>query len=482
MVVLHQLGEVVYLLLDLVGFVHNLHIFSLIGFDGLAVEPVDKAVQGRYLGQRLLGESKAGRGEGLRVLDYVLGIVSDALYVPYRAEGGREVNVVPLVKTAAVRELHHEVHKGAVDVVDFFLGFVESLPVAEVQGGDNLYRAVEVQHRKLGHPDDLFLGLSHGERGSAEHVAVHVLEPESLVFCLPGLGDHSAHKLYKCLIQREYENHREHIEDGVEHRELGLGRSGEHSFEKDAETGAGQREQQGDEKEYQHSGAVEQQVDEGGALGVDAAGHTGYDGNDAGADVGSHRKVDTLVQADEPCHYHGEGDGGHHRGALDDGRQDGAEDYQKYGVAYAGKEGLDAFEGGEILHRTAHQAESDEEHSESGKYSAPGLGAALFGEQHHKGSQSGKGREDDGGGDGVSAAEHTQRDYLGGDCGTYVRAVNNGGGLAQGDDAGVHEAYGHHRCGSGTLDGGGADGSYAYSEEFALGCFGEKFLKPAGAG
>ena len=103
-------------------------------------------------------------------------------------------------------------------------------------------------------------------------------------------------------------------------------------------------------------------------------------------------------------------------------------------------------------------------------------------EETTEGTEAGEGREDDGGGDGVASSEHAQGHNLGGDGGTDVRAIYNGGCLAQGDDAGVHEAYGHHRGGAGTLDGCGADGSYAHSEEFAFGCFGEKFFKPAGAG
>ena len=60
-------------------------------------------------------------------------------------------------------------------------------------------------------------------------------------------------------------------------------------------------------------------MDKSRAFGICTACHTGNDGDDAGADVGTHGKENTLVDVDKSCDYHGQSDGGHHRGTLDDG-------------------------------------------------------------------------------------------------------------------------------------------------------------------
>ena len=105
-----------------------------------------------------------------------------------------------------------------------------------------------------------------------------------------------------------------------------------------------------DDEEYHHAADVEEEVDEGGALGVSSGGHTSDEGHHAGTDVGTQRQEDALVDIDKFGDDHCQRDGGHHGRALDHSGEQGADEHQQYGIADLGEKQFDGFESGEIGH------------------------------------------------------------------------------------------------------------------------------------
>ena len=68
-----------------------------------------------------------------------------------------------------------------------------------------------------------------------------------------------------------------------------------------------------------YAGAVEQKMDQGSPLGIGPAGHAGNHRHDAGAYVGAHCQIDSLVDANQAADHHSQRYGGHHGRTLDNG-------------------------------------------------------------------------------------------------------------------------------------------------------------------
>ena len=263
----------------------------------------------------------------------------------------------------------------------------------------------------------------------------------------------------------------------MEHGQLYLGRRREELLEEAAVGDVETAERQRGKHKKNDTRAVEQQVDKCRPPGVGTTGQTGNDRHDARSDIGTHRQVDALVDADESGDDHRKRDGGHHGRTLDDGRENGTDQHEQQGIADAGQEGLDPVERGKRFHGSAHQFETHEQQAETGQDTAERFQVAFLGKQAHESAQSGEGGKDDTGGDGIIPAEHTQCDNLRRDGGTDIGAIDDGGGLCERDDSGIDKADGHDGRRTGTLDGSRSKRADSDAQQFTAGSFGEKFFQ-----
>ena len=473
---LHPPRIVVDLLFDCIGLCQILQTLVLVGFHRTVIQLVKQGLQLADLVFRVIGELLMGFGKGDGILHDVLRVVSDPFQVADVPVRAGEVNPVFLSQAAFRTQAHDETDQLAVDEIEPPLVPLEELFFRELQLRGHLQASVHVQQGGLGHVQDFALDLRNRHRRSPEHVFIDIAKGELGVLHHRLVRNHPGHETHQGTRQREHHRHRHRVEEGMEHGELGLGGGREQLVEQASVGDAEAAQHRRREHEEHHAGNVEEQVDEGGPLGVGPAGDTGNDRHDAGTDVGTHREIDTLVDADKARHHHGEGDGGHHRGTLDDGREQGAEQHQQERVADSGEEGLDPLKGCKRLHGSAHQFQTHEQESETGQDAAQDLDAALLGEETQECTQSRKGGKDNAGRDGVPA-EHTQGHDLRGHRRTDIGPVDDGGGLGQGDDTGIDEADGHDRRRTGTLDGGRSERTDPDAQEFAAGGLGEELFE-----
>ena len=102
------------------------------------------------------------------------------------------------------------------------------------------------------------------------------------------------------------------------------------------------------EKDNTHN--IEKQMDKSCPFGISSAGDTGNNRHHAGTDVRAHRQIDALVKRQQPRHHHGDGDTGHYRRGLDDGRKQGSQKDDQQRIAHTGQKGFHRIVSGKFGH------------------------------------------------------------------------------------------------------------------------------------
>ena len=240
--------------------------------------------------------------------------------------------------------------------------------------------------------------------------------------------NHFGHQPYQGVCQGQHHCNRYGVEEGMEHSQLDLRGRREEFLKQVPERDVEPSQYQSGKHKQDDAGAVEQQVDKRRSFGICPAGHARNDRHYAGADVGTHRQVNTLVNTDEPGHHHGQRNGSHDGRALDNGSENRAQQHQQDGIADSGEERFHPFQRGKSIHGAAHKLQTHEQQAESRQNAAQCLGSAFLGKDAQESAQPGKGREDDACRYGI-AAKHTQGHNLGGNGCADIGAIDNGGSL-----------------------------------------------------
>ena len=337
----HPLGVVVNLLFHHIGFFQCVQAFVAVCLDGIVVQLVKQGLELTDFIFGIIGKLLVGIGQDGGVLHDILCIVSDSLQVTDVPVGARKVGAVFLAQPASSAQAHDKADELAVDEVKLlFLASKQAFP-GKIQARGHFDGAVHVIQGNRGHAQDFALDLRNGNRRCPEHVFIYKLQGE---FGLRGGGtlrNHALHQGHQHAGEGQHDGHRHRIEEGVEHGQLHLRGRGEYPLKEAAVGKIEPAQTPGSQQEDEHAGTVEQQVDKSRAFGIGSAGDTGNDSHYAGADVGTHGKVDALVYADKPRHHHGQRNGSHDGGTLDDGGEDGSQQHQQQGIPDTGEEGLD---------------------------------------------------------------------------------------------------------------------------------------------
>ena len=107
MITLHLVGQLVHLVLNLVGESECLHVHLMVRLHGGIVETADEGVHLVNLLERVVRETHLLLAEAVGVLDDVLGVVTDTLQVADRADSRDKVLVVKL--TGYLKAAKHNV-------------------------------------------------------------------------------------------------------------------------------------------------------------------------------------------------------------------------------------------------------------------------------------------------------------------------------------------------------------------------------------
>ena len=188
----------------------------------------------------------------------------------------------------------------------------------------------EVVVRQLAHVFDFGLQLPDSQGRRDQHRVVKEMQMKLVVAKLIDIvGNEAAHQANQVVGQRQCDQGGADVENGMEHGQLHLRGMREHSFKHPpiSPIPLGKKmKNQGDKQKQSNTHYIEKQMDKRSSFGVSATGHAGQNRHYARADVGTHRKVDTLVEREQSRHDHGNGDGRQHRRRLDDGRQQCADE------------------------------------------------------------------------------------------------------------------------------------------------------------
>ena len=145
--------------------------------------------------------------------------------------------MVVLAHALMLRKFHDEVHQIPVQEVQLLLHLLETLLLHKVECAYGIDRTVEVLDGEGCHAEYLLLGLLDSHRRGLEHVVIHIMQARCIrVQSLRLVRNHLHHHVHQQVGQREYAHHGDHIEEGMEHCELGLRRSREPAVEEMSET------------------------------------------------------------------------------------------------------------------------------------------------------------------------------------------------------------------------------------------------------
>ncbi len=293
------------------------------------------------------------------------------------------------------------------------------------------------------------------------------------------VGNDSTNGFDQQVSKRQDDNDSKAVEDCMEHSQLHLRCIGEHILEYCTETdlplGNKIHHESGNQKDY-YTKAVENQVHKGSTFGILSTGHTGNNRYDAGTDVGTECKIDTLVERNKPRYHHRDCDRCHHGRGLDNRRKDSTDKHQQNRIADRGKEDLDRIHLCKILHRARHHTQSDEEHTEARKDTACRFPYVALAEKSDECADTCECSKDGSGGQTALGSE-TECDNLRRDSSTDIGTIDDSCRLTEGHNAHIDETDDHHRGGTRRLDSRRTERTDADTDQFVVAHFGKQSLE-----
>ena len=222
----------------------------------------------------LVGELLGRISQNGRIFDNVLGIIPNPFQVPDAAVSAGEVRSVLFAQTAPAAEPDDKTDQLAVDEVQLPFIPVEKILAGKVQLHGHIQCAVDIFQGDIGHPQNFTFDLRNSHRRRSEHIFVHIAEGEFGFLGNGSFRNHPDHQRDQRTCQGQHHGHRHDVEERMEHGQLHLGSRREQSFKETPVGDVEPPQDQGRQQEQDYAGAVEQQVDEGGSLGIRPAGDT----------------------------------------------------------------------------------------------------------------------------------------------------------------------------------------------------------------
>ena len=358
-------------------------------------------------------------------------------------------------------QITHNLELEAVGNLFVLLDAREGMAVLGMVGGKTEEVVGELQHALATHgeEDGLLACLFDGEFGGAQESSLDEVKAQLLVIVV-GDGQETGHQ--RLDLRNEADEHQggDEVETGVEDGDAegercGRGEACAEGNELPSDFADGIDEHQAPK----HAEEVEEQVAVGGSTGRNIGLARGNDSGQRGADI---------VADDEGCgdgedepfggyKRHGKQDGGCRR-AQDEGDADADEHKEEdASVAPAGQHG-DKFGGCRLFGRRWHQVDEGGEAEDVERHThqnlSPGTELGAIGEDE------GQGQDDEGQRPGMDVPLETEGgDDPGRDGGAHIGSHHDGDALADGEETGVDEAYGHDGHGGRRLDDGGDPGA-----------------------
>lgn len=274
--------------------------------DSLAGEGVERLDLGYHLRQlhlHALGEVQIIVHGLLGVFGEVIGDLGDTHDVPQVVVQVRDGPLVGQLTLGGQADevIHHRLADTA-GLVDELVGGLDKGLIPRLKGP---VAGAEGIHRHVRQADHLLFQLGDGQGGGGEHTLVQIgLGGRGLL-----LRDQQLRRLHKPATEGEKGHRADHVEEGVEHGDLGGG--GREPPLEGAGHEVGPAEQ--DNEENDRAQRIEHQVDQPGPAGIGSGGEGGHDSGDAGANVGAQDDKQHLVPPGsdgQPSHRHGDDDRG----------------------------------------------------------------------------------------------------------------------------------------------------------------------------